>query len=656
MSLKTQFQKTCARIRTAAPVIIFFLLLFYSVMFFFNIRFVMIVSSVTVLFKINYRKYLTWRKRLTLVLSQLVLSLCAFLATVSLPLCIALNLIIPFLLVMFEASQFNPMGYFSGAMTFVFLQMRPVGFDGIAMQTGIMLYALLFFVIGQYLLQCVAQKKKTADCTEEKALVMLADAIDRHVLMGEPSGAIHALFDMQQSFYKKAYQHRSIYSGLGKDGKVSYLFALLLQRAVYFLSRPGEECDRLSPEEKDYVRRLTECIRTAAAGLDDPAALACGNALLQETKACDGPLYRFVENFLGLLTLILKWRQNPDDARGQWETHRHRPLLRRLRQQMLPDAFEMRFALRLSTVLTVGFVFSMVFQYEHAYWFVMNAFLLLRPMYEDSTYRMKTRFVGTLIGCLIIHLLLPTDSPMLTHLAIASFMVVGMYAEVPGTFIHSVFVTCFAMAMATLMLPQPVAIELRILYVAAAAVFVLIVNRFFFPTSLTSQFQYNIEVLFHLEHQYLRMVEKSLDSSLDYGEVGDAQMQYHLLYDQLLDYLKNNSETVDVPFYRRLFVTAWYLVSEAEQLLLIIGQQPLDSGEVQDVQHFITGNRCVLDEIQEILGLPAEKTAHKSMGEHYVRTIKDLPVLSYIMTRYSQALSYLYRLVITRDPDQTRSF
>lgn len=335
---------------------------------------------------------------------------------------------------------------------------------------------------------------------------------------------------------------------------------------------------------------------------------------------------------------------------------RHRPLLRRLRQQMLPDAFEMRFALRLSTVLTVGFVFSMVFQYEHAYWFVMNAFLLLRPMYEDSTYRMKTRFVGTLIGCLIIHLLLPTDSPMLTHLAIASFMVVGMYAEVPGTFIHAVFVTCFAMAMATLMLPQPVAIELRILYVAAAAVFVLIVNRFFFPTSLTSQFQYNIEVLFHLEHQYLRMVEKSLDSSLDYGEVGDAQMQYHLLYDQLLDYLKNNSETVDVPFYRRLFVTAWYLVSEAEQLLLIIGQQRLDSGEVQDVQHFITGNRCVLDEIQEILGLPAEKTAHKSMGEHYVRTIKDLPVLSYIMTRYSQALSYLYRLVITRDPDQTRSF
>lgn len=61
-------------------------------------------------------------------------------------------------------------------------------------------------------------------------------------------------------------------------------------------------------------------------------------------------------------------------------------ILRRFR----PDTFEMRFSLRLSSVLTLGFLFSRLSGCNHAYWFVLNAFLLLQPMYEDSAFRLKT--------------------------------------------------------------------------------------------------------------------------------------------------------------------------------------------------------------------------------------------------------------------------
>ena len=46
---------------------------------------------------------------------------------------------------------------------------------------------------------------------------------------------------------------------------------------------------------------------------------------------------------------------------------------------MKTDTFETRFALRLSAVLTVGFVYSMVSQANHGYWFALISFLLLRP-------------------------------------------------------------------------------------------------------------------------------------------------------------------------------------------------------------------------------------------------------------------------------------
>ena len=52
------------------------------------------------------------------------MALLSFFMSLSLPLCILLNLIVPFLLVFLQTSQFNQLGYFANAMCFVFLQLR----------------------------------------------------------------------------------------------------------------------------------------------------------------------------------------------------------------------------------------------------------------------------------------------------------------------------------------------------------------------------------------------------------------------------------------------------------------------------------------------------------------------------------------------------
>lgn len=70
------------------------------------------------------------------------------------------------------------------------------------------------------------------------------------------------------------------------------------------------------------------------------------------------------------------------------------------------------------------------------------------------------------------------------------------------------------------------AVFLRMSYVAASVLFVLVVNRFFFPTSLRSQFRYNLQMLFHMHHMYLRILEDALTNPPDYWRICDAQLQY----------------------------------------------------------------------------------------------------------------------------------
>lgn len=130
-------------------------------------------------------------------------------------------------------------------------------------------------------------------------------------------------------------------------------------------------------------------------------------------------------------------------------------------------------------------------------------------MYEESATRIKTRFIGTLAGRLILQPSSPAVSWNRLAFLLATFMAVGLYMETAGTWRQALFSTCFALTLTTLALPQMLAAELRILYVVSAMVLVLLVNRFVFPTHQKGQFRYNLYQLFHIHHVYLRLLESA---------------------------------------------------------------------------------------------------------------------------------------------------
>lgn len=130
---------------SALPVIVFFLLMFYSVIFLFGTQYVMVVSLATLLFQVNYKKQHSFVSLLALIAQQMILLVLAHIATLHLAFCLILNLVVPFWLIFSKSSQFNQLGYFSSLMTFTFLQLMHMDWNGFVTQLEAMAFCCAVF-------------------------------------------------------------------------------------------------------------------------------------------------------------------------------------------------------------------------------------------------------------------------------------------------------------------------------------------------------------------------------------------------------------------------------------------------------------------------------------------------------------------------------
>ena len=400
---------------------------------------------------------------------------------------------------------------------------------------------------------------------------------------------------------------------------------------------------------KKYVWRTGDFLETAGNSRfwekeTREILLISGRKLLSQIKGKEGELYISLQNLIRPLLIIFREFEDREEELQQWSPPESQKLSEKLKNVFRLDSFETRFALRMSVVLLVSFAYTMLSQADHGYWLPMNAFLLLRPMYEDRKYRMKTRFIGTAAGCVVISLLLPFFHGTSGHFFLAAVMVVGMYTATPGTRIHGAFVTCFALSMSTLAMKETLAIELRMLYVAAAVLLVLVVNKFFFPTSMGQQFRYNFQMIFHMQHMYLRILERSLTGRLDHGVICDAQIQYHMLHEQVLEYLGKIS-LEESGYYRQVLDITWKMMAEMEQILFLVNIDRRGVLQEGIMENYISYTDYVLNQIQQLLHIRQEKHVKKIKEMHYQRWVDNDSELSYLMTRYAKNLSSLYRMV-----------
>lgn len=650
--LYDQAQSVWHQFLEALPVIAYFLLMFYSVIFLFGMDYVTIVSLATLQFQVNYKKQHTAFSLLVLIAQQLFLLALAYIATWNLPLSMILNLIVPFWLIFAKTSSFNQLGYFSTLMTFTFMQFVPVSWDKFLVQFQTMIFCCAFFFVTVFIYSKIRKGRKSdGNATEQKSMHLLGCTM-RKMLNGENTDKeLGNLFELQRKMYKEAYQERGKVHAVTPEGKLKYMFALLLQRSIYLVSGQSKSLTPKDEPSKELGLQLADYMLEAGKQNflveDNHELTKKGRKLLRKAEARKNDFYRAVFNFLSMFLLILHQVDVKDEGivDKRWEVPVKQRFRERILYRMRPDTFEMRFALRMSVVLMTGMTLNLLFDEGHSYWFVMNAFLLLRPMYEDSNYRMKTRFLGTAAGCILVAVLFPLIPELSVRLLIAGIMVACMYTATPGTTIHALFVTCFALTMTTLAMGETSAAFLRMAYVFAAVLFVLVVNRFFFPTSLGSQLRYNLQMLFHMHHMYLIILEDALSNPLDYGRICDAQLQYHMVHAQIKEELPQAAAGKE-EIYEKILSVTWRMASEVQQMFFHVTHKKRGAEARQIMKQYIYYTDYVLNQIQEMLHLRKEKKIKNIEGMDYQRYIDGEPELSSLMIRYARNLSKLYIMVL----------
>ena len=571
-----------SRLKEALPTILFYMIQFLLVTLIFGQRSVMVVSCSTTLFQIRRRQYNTRVDYARMFFVSLLLCLLAYVATRNVVLCVVLNLAVPIFLVFWKSSQFAPKGYFGFAMAFVFLELRPPTPEEFFTQFLAAVFCFALLIPALMLYARLSHRVQDPAAQIDSSLVRLSQLLEQLGQGGSDAAVRRELYDTAQKFHRLGYDRRRLFHLPDKQKRYYHLFALLFQRASYLVSDEAAwqkaRATPAFPEVMDKLSGLVRRLHEATSPADLEALAGEIQGLLDQNILPQGRLRIFARSVLHMLLLLCREPLSPSSRQPSFRAHVWRQWWLGFRQRLSPDSFEFRFALRLAVVLTVSCTISFLWEFEHTYWFPLHAFLLLQPSYEESTHRMVTRPIGTAIGCVVVHLVYPYLPGLPGVFVFSLVMIALMYCCTPGTWVHPIFSTSFALTMATLTVEKTEAIQLRLLYLAMAVALVLVVNRFLLPSRKDLQFRRNLRSLFYLQSVYWGVVQRSLREPVEPALYSELLSQFHMVYHEASTYIAQ-LPPAEGASYRTLQLTLWNMFSELEQVECLIQTGALSPSE-----------------------------------------------------------------------------
>lgn len=531
-------------LQNAFPVILFFLCGFAFVYGVFGMKYAGVVSVVTVFFQTRHKRTdNTPYRYVRLLIVGTFLILFAYLSAQTFALCILLNLLIPFVLVFTQSSQFNPKGYFSYAMIFVFLSlMPPDGIPGLLTEILIFILCVGLMALSIRLYARLVSLPAGTPFSLEGGFLELSEMLTMLAQPEQEKELERRFRCLTQDIHRQSY-HQRFFSAPDPKNQQYDMFSTMLQRFAYLMADDG-------------------------------------------------------------------WRKDLDTSQ--------------IRLRCSLESFEMRFAMRLSIVMTITCGLSFLLTYTRSYWIPLNAFILLQPSYEDSSYRMKTRPIGTFLACCIMFLAYPFLTTLERQLTFAIVMTCLMYCSTPGTWYQPIFSTCYALTMAAMSMDQQLAITLRLADLGAAVLIVFLVNRFFFPVRRDVQFTYNIKSLFRLHNQYWDIIRSGLYGSTNLAVSNEILTHFHTIYADCRTYLEKHTELHARKELEAALIILWHMFSELEQVHFLIRTNSVRS---QEVPRFLQMIDFIQEELYPIIS-----------GENFPQLKKELtyrePEVTYVLQEY----------------------
>ena len=576
-----------AAFRRAFPVIFFFVSSYFIILLAFGLHYTITASAITVFFSSRYRRGRgSLFSYLILIVHETLIITLATVGSWNIWIGTALNILVPFILVFTQSTQFNPRGYFSYALLYVFLSLIPplsaadfvVELVSLWILTAYM--ALVIWLWNRFSRGSTEQRRSIQDMLSEVSALVL--------LLSEPSRR-EELEERFGNLMKAQTASRHSFSALSSRGtKLSDMMSTLLQRFSYMIADYDWQSE-LNTESILELRKLSSFLSETAKHIGTPAQkehMDAAQDLLDAMRIPEGRIRIFSRSIIHMIDFMMH-TADEDSEGNAYKRINWRSIGHELSVRFSTESFEMRHAIRLAAVMAISGVISCLIPLSHSYWIPFNAFLLLQPSTEDSSYRIRTRPIGTLIGCIAQFFIYPLLPGLAAQIAFSLAMISFMYCSVPGTWYHPIFSTCYALTMASMTMAGTTAIALRLVFLGIAVIIVFIVNRFFLPIRKTSQFRYSVKALFRLHNRYWNIIRRGLVSETDLSVSTDILSDFHMYYEDCIAYIRQN----EVPDPERLedaMIILWHMFSELEQIHYLVRIKSIQSSEVDQMLSLIT--------------------------------------------------------------------
>lgn len=119
-------------------------------------------------------------------------------------------------------------------------------------------------------------------------------------------------------------------------------------------------------------------------------------SLYQNLKSIDAQLANAeTEQHIKLDHRHLEYQLKDDDLKG-WTD-----IVIRVKQHLTPESVLFRHAIRLSTVLLIGYIFVQITDIEYGYWILLTALFVTQPNFNATKRRLRLRIIGTLGGIIV---------------------------------------------------------------------------------------------------------------------------------------------------------------------------------------------------------------------------------------------------------------
>ncbi|WP_194190781.1 FUSC family protein [Clostridium chrysemydis] len=293
------------------------------------------------------------------------------------------------------------------------------------------------------------------------------------------------------------------------------------------------------------------------------------------------------------------------------------------------DDSRVRFALRLSILLSIGFGLDKGINLPKVYWLPISVYVMAMPYYEDGKKRIQERVFGTMIGVIISFVLfyfLRTESE---HIMIIVIATIFMFT-IDNYVTKCIYTTCYAMALTSLSnaISPDTAMALRFLYTVLGAMFAFLGNKYILPNK--NSFEAYKSIL-----KYIEIDIGIILNTIDRGKYGDELLFYYVKANYLMNNKLDKIITKKDKNYnniKRIILINNEWVSNMLYCYILIKKSDLTENDLDKINKYLRGMESLFKSDIELEDIKTNiEDINYFLKDSYVKELKVKELLRYTL-------------------------